>query len=199
MKMRRREPAREPGGDGECSSCWFFSSRRRHTRLVSDWSSDVCSSDLRNTRTCSLYFLVSRYSKKLRMAAKTVSCSFSARSQKGTVRRTPLLCAVLRKLPSQDRYLGLVHGSTAPPSRVRVLSGITKSISKSMVLPKPWHRGQAPKGLLKLNRRGSGSTKVRPHCLQANFSLKRRGRQADPPAPPAPPAAGSSTISPASR
>src|SRR5437016_10394205 len=35
-----------------CSLCYFFvfffffSSRRRHTRLVSDWSSDVCSSDL---------------------------------------------------------------------------------------------------------------------------------------------------------
>src|SRR5262249_59620401 len=28
---------------------FFFSSRRRHTRLVSDWSSDVCSSDL---KTC---------------------------------------------------------------------------------------------------------------------------------------------------
>ena len=27
---------------------FFFSSRRRHTRLVRDWSSDVCSSDLRN-------------------------------------------------------------------------------------------------------------------------------------------------------
>src|SRR5262249_59172376 len=26
---------------------FFFASRRRHTRLVSDWSSDVCSSDLR--------------------------------------------------------------------------------------------------------------------------------------------------------
>src|SRR5262249_57136200 len=25
---------------------YLFSSRRRHTRLVSDWSSDVCSSDL---------------------------------------------------------------------------------------------------------------------------------------------------------
>src|SRR5262249_57271146 len=25
---------------------FFFASRRRHTRLVSDWSSDVCSSDL---------------------------------------------------------------------------------------------------------------------------------------------------------
>src|SRR5262249_58414724 len=29
-----------------CSTFFFFSSRRRHTRLVSDWSSDVCSSDL---------------------------------------------------------------------------------------------------------------------------------------------------------
>src|SRR5258706_2469113 len=28
------------------SQFFFFSSRRRHTRLVSDWSSDVCSSDL---------------------------------------------------------------------------------------------------------------------------------------------------------
>src|SRR6266850_4019781 len=28
-------------------SYFFFSSRRRHTRLQGDWSSDVCSSDLR--------------------------------------------------------------------------------------------------------------------------------------------------------
>ena len=26
---------------------FFFSSRRRHTRLQGDWSSDVCSSDLK--------------------------------------------------------------------------------------------------------------------------------------------------------
>src|SRR5258706_5720839 len=32
--------------DAFASLCFFFSSRRRHTRLVSDWSSDVCSSDL---------------------------------------------------------------------------------------------------------------------------------------------------------
>src|SRR5688500_19082151 len=30
---------------GNCV-CVFFSSRRRHTRLQGDWSSDVCSSDL---------------------------------------------------------------------------------------------------------------------------------------------------------
>src|SRR2546426_6809808 len=28
---------------------FFFSSRRRHTRLQGDWSSDVCSSDLERT------------------------------------------------------------------------------------------------------------------------------------------------------
>src|SRR5256885_6535716 len=37
------------GMTSRCSSvmvCFFFSSRRRHTRLQGDWSSDVCSSDL---------------------------------------------------------------------------------------------------------------------------------------------------------
>src|SRR5258705_8825009 len=29
---------------------FFFSSRRRHTRCLSDWSSDVCSSDLLETK-----------------------------------------------------------------------------------------------------------------------------------------------------
>jgi len=40
---------------------FFFSSRRRHTRLVSDWSSDVCSSDLKtnieNRRINPTFFL----------------------------------------------------------------------------------------------------------------------------------------------
>ena len=34
---------------GVCSVVFFFSSRRRHTRLRRDWSSDVCSSDLGGT------------------------------------------------------------------------------------------------------------------------------------------------------
>src|SRR5690606_40196679 len=32
-------------------SVFFFSSRRRHTRFSRDWSSDVCSSDLKDTHT----------------------------------------------------------------------------------------------------------------------------------------------------
>src|SRR5258706_8701168 len=35
---------------GVQTCAFFFSSRRRHTRLVSDWSSDVCSSDLNCNR-----------------------------------------------------------------------------------------------------------------------------------------------------
>src|SRR5256885_4058461 len=55
MEQRQNAIAR---GDGEHKTstsrfsrgaenrCFFFSSRRRHTRLQGDWSSDVCSSDL---------------------------------------------------------------------------------------------------------------------------------------------------------
>src|SRR5215217_4462129 len=35
---------------GTCLFVFFFSSRRRHTRYWRDWSSDVCSSDLRYDR-----------------------------------------------------------------------------------------------------------------------------------------------------
>src|SRR5436190_16391795 len=37
----------------ECLYNFFFSSRRRHTRSLCDWSSDVCSSDLTKTARCS--------------------------------------------------------------------------------------------------------------------------------------------------
>src|SRR5438105_8437345 len=33
------------------ASAFFFSSRRRHTRSIRDWSSDVCSSDLSGSIT----------------------------------------------------------------------------------------------------------------------------------------------------
>src|SRR5256885_8812612 len=42
----RREESDAIVGDTRCYLFFFFSSRRRHTRLQGDWSSDVCSSDL---------------------------------------------------------------------------------------------------------------------------------------------------------
>src|SRR5438093_13460474 len=60
-----------------CFFFFFFSSRRRHTRLVSDWSSDVCSSDLfladfykakpGSAFRAQMYFLIERQ-KRLREA-----------------------------------------------------------------------------------------------------------------------------------
>src|SRR5438477_12060177 len=47
MRWTRSRLGSVGSGGAECSMCiFFFSSRRRHTRLTCDWSSDVCSSDL---------------------------------------------------------------------------------------------------------------------------------------------------------
>src|SRR5207249_5255295 len=40
--------------------CFFFSSRRRHTRSKRDWSSDVCSSDLEVKHRAPAFALISR-------------------------------------------------------------------------------------------------------------------------------------------
>src|SRR5438034_10425574 len=40
--------------DPETCAMFFFSSRRRHTRSLCDWSSDVCSSDLNAVRGASV-------------------------------------------------------------------------------------------------------------------------------------------------
>src|ERR1035441_10890409 len=43
------------------SVLFFFSSRRRHTRCLSDWSSDVCSSDLKPTADKELAMGLNRF------------------------------------------------------------------------------------------------------------------------------------------
>src|ERR1039458_5981901 len=93
------------------------------------------------------------------MKPSKLSRSSAVKSQTGTLSRAFLSCFL--KFASQERYFGLVHGSTAPPASVLVRSGITRFMSKSMVLPNPWQRGQAPTGELKLNRVGSGSANSR--------------------------------------
>src|SRR3712207_6309415 len=44
--MRRKLECCDGEGARNLVPCFFFSSRRRHTRYWRDWSSDVCSSDL---------------------------------------------------------------------------------------------------------------------------------------------------------
>src|SRR5256885_13108803 len=45
-QMDRASSRRADPSQSKRSGFFFFSSRRRHTRLQGDWSSDVCSSDL---------------------------------------------------------------------------------------------------------------------------------------------------------
>src|ERR1017187_7653421 len=46
MSLETRESTEKPLGNSCPLVFSFFSSRRRHTRYIGDWSSDVCSSDL---------------------------------------------------------------------------------------------------------------------------------------------------------
>src|SRR5207249_8272045 len=59
--------------------CFFFSSRRRHTRSKRDWSSDVCSSDLYKQ-------LAARYRKMLQSLEKNKSAAQSPRVQEELAR-----------------------------------------------------------------------------------------------------------------
>src|SRR5262249_57998217 len=52
---------------------FFFSSRRRHTRLVSDWSSDVCSSDLMMSSSIGAFNDTNQYSTQGLSCKKTES------------------------------------------------------------------------------------------------------------------------------
>src|SRR5438093_9974498 len=99
------------------SSAWlvgfFFSSRRRYTRLVSDWSSDVCSSDLRFVeekrrllRTWNLSLVVATF-------ALTILGTFLTRS--GVVNSVhaftqsalgPMLLGYLVAIRSEERRVG---------------------------------------------------------------------------------------------
>src|SRR5437899_3649275 len=53
---------------------FFFSSRRRHTRCLSDWSSDVCSSDLEET----IYVTPSRLPASIQSAVTDATASAAA-------------------------------------------------------------------------------------------------------------------------
>src|SRR5690348_18017390 len=94
--------------DADYEFCFFFSSRRRHTRWTGDWSSDVCSSDLGDAAPSDGGGNVSRWrsegssasaiphstaprSSRRKASPSTTSCSF---------RRSPRCCR------SEERRVG---------------------------------------------------------------------------------------------
>src|SRR3989454_2670677 len=96
---------------------FFFSSRRRHTRLQGDWSSDVCSSDL--TREACPWASRSSASRSARRASSrsrgrcssaTPSAAHHCSTAKGASMTTRQLAAACAGLP-----LALVAASSRPP------------------------------------------------------------------------------------
>src|SRR6266508_2778838 len=73
-------------------SCFFFSSRRRHTRWPRDWSSDVCSSDLQSGRIYGL--------REVRVLGEEAVARVN-RVGAGLLRRTDVL---LREQVARDLY-----------------------------------------------------------------------------------------------
>src|SRR5436305_13437073 len=87
-----------------CTSCrcvfFFFSSRRRHTRCGRDWSSDVCSSDLKRREAREWYCPRSP-------KAFAVSCpSIGARLSRAFTRASTRRPGVSTRTRSEERRVG---------------------------------------------------------------------------------------------
>src|SRR5204862_1272181 len=87
---------------------FFFSSRRRHTRSLRDWSSDVCSSDLFDPlcplcSLCSLWFGVQPSAAHLRVHVAIVRRRAIDRAP---FSRTPLARQSPRRARSEERRVG---------------------------------------------------------------------------------------------
>src|SRR5256885_11070874 len=100
------------------SSFFFFSSRRRHTRLQGDWSSDVCSSDL-VTSTASLKVMVT-----------LASVATSVASDRGAVSVTlgPTSVAAGTTFTEYDVEPKRLSASKTPQSPRRVLGFVPDGI-----------------------------------------------------------------------
>src|SRR5204863_3332477 len=91
---------------------FFFSSRRRHTRSLRDWSSDVCSSDLVPEDACARvlwHFLhVSLVDCDLAMKVIVQRIFLAERSERVVYRngRVVVLAGVRERLRSEERRVG---------------------------------------------------------------------------------------------
>src|SRR5436189_1145036 len=97
---------------------FFFSSRRRHTRYIGDWSSDVCSSDLRLTpgETVSVEDAIaigtSAVARMLKTPLIVTLTAGGFTSRKVAALRTPVPILAVTTQHTTYRQLALVWGVT---------------------------------------------------------------------------------------
>src|SRR5256885_2061263 len=126
---------------------FFFSSRRRHTRLQGDWSSDVCSSDLLNVNLLSIVRDAREESDKMQISSREIAQGnhdLSARTETqagnlqqtaasmeeitGTVKHTADSARQATDLAAQasevaERSSGAVDGVAATMKQIQAASG----------------------------------------------------------------------------
>src|SRR2546430_10803367 len=87
------------------SSFFFFSSRRRHTRFDCDWSSDVCSSDLRVNTFPAYSAENSSVGAERRPRSASGPCGLALREPRGRTQKLRLV-RLLPRERSEERRVG---------------------------------------------------------------------------------------------
>src|SRR2546429_4541088 len=113
--------------------CFFFASRRRHTRCSRDWSSDVCSSDLAAART---YF--NKEAKDLTPA----QAAFLAGLIQAPTAYDPVLHFDLTKQREQYVLDGMV--STGALTRQQADTAVAEDVKKEMHIQASARQSKAP-------------------------------------------------------
>src|SRR5205814_7924515 len=89
---------------------FFFSSRRRHTRCLSDWSSDVCSSDLDVDIASLSHRQLRRERRRMQMIFQDPYAALDPRMTVGQIIAEPIetfrLAAGEEKRRSEERRVG---------------------------------------------------------------------------------------------
>src|SRR5688500_20133068 len=96
---------------------FFFSSRRRHTRLQGDWSSDVCSSDLRQLVRIDVVERL-RVTHRSELVRELVQASQSAQLRECSLQRE-LFRSEERRVGKERGYGGGTEGEPQKDERER--------------------------------------------------------------------------------
>src|SRR5256885_3645732 len=112
----------------------FFSSRRRHTRLQGDWSSDVCSSDLYGDWGSRKYLLASLDQSLARMGLEYVDIFYSHRADPDTPLEETMGALATAVTSGKALYAGI---SSYSAERTAQAAAILRQLGTPLLIHQP--------------------------------------------------------------